>query len=220
MTGNLKKINQRRLIEGVGLLALFLTLLSLAITLTINARFLYVWDIDYLNILAEVPLSKAELLTNYDQLMNYLNVPWHTVLTMDDFPVSASGASHFYDVKVLFQINYGIFLLSLIPSFLYLRYLKERQQLFRLISPFKFALMIPIMIGFLMVASFQRFFVFFHEVFFMNDNWLFDIETDPIIGVLPADYFFHNFILFFILLELLFGIMVFVGRYSLKRGSN
>ncbi|MDN6641154.1 MAG: DUF1461 domain-containing protein, partial [Tetragenococcus sp.] len=38
-------------IERLGIFCLFLTLISLAVALTINARFIYVIDIDHLNIL-------------------------------------------------------------------------------------------------------------------------------------------------------------------------
>ncbi|MDN6363170.1 MAG: DUF1461 domain-containing protein, partial [Tetragenococcus koreensis] len=70
--------------ERLGICCLYLTFISLAVALTINARFIYVADIDYLNILDYVNLSKERLLENYDQLMAFLNRPWVTELSLPD----------------------------------------------------------------------------------------------------------------------------------------
>ena len=62
---------------------------------TINFRPLYVFDIGHLHILDYTSLDQETLLKNFDHLMNYLNNPFQTVLSLPDFPVSASGAHHF-----------------------------------------------------------------------------------------------------------------------------
>lgn len=53
-------------LERVGLICLLLTLLTLAITLTINARWLYQFDIGQLDLLDYTTLSEKELLHNFD----------------------------------------------------------------------------------------------------------------------------------------------------------
>lgn len=107
-------------LERIGLICLLVTLLTLAITLTINARWLYQFDIGQLDLLDYTSLSEKELLHNFDQLMRYLNLPWIKTLKMTDFPVSSSGALHFYEVKKLFLLNYGLLLVTVVPSILYL----------------------------------------------------------------------------------------------------
>ncbi len=62
--------------EYAGLFSLFLTLISLAVGVTINFRPLYVFDIGHLQILDYTSLDQETLLKNFDHLMNYLNNPF------------------------------------------------------------------------------------------------------------------------------------------------
>lgn len=206
-----------RWLERVGLLCLIVTLLTLAITLTINARWLYQFDIGHLDLLDYTTLSAKELMHNFDQLMRYLNLPWVETLKMTDFPVSSSGALHFYEVKKLFLLNYGILLVTIVPSFFYLRHLNKQQRLWTLIQPFRIAVVVPIVIAFLMAVNFDRFFIMFHGVFFNNDAWIFNPATDPIINVLPETFFLHCFILFFVLLEIFYLLPIYFGKRALKK---
>ncbi|MGM9903115.1 integral membrane protein [Enterococcus sp. 10A9_DIV0425] len=203
-------------LEYGGMVSLFLTLISLAIAITINFRLLYVFDIRYLNILNNTTLDQATLLQNYDQLMAYLNNPFQKVLELADFPMSASGLQHFYEVKQLFLLNYAVFLVSLIPSVFFIRNLRKEQRLWRLIRPFQIGMGVPVVIGFFMLIGFDRFFILFHETIFNNDDWIFDPRTDPIINVLPEQFFMHSFVLFFILLEVFFALVIFIGKREFK----
>jgi integral membrane protein (TIGR01906 family) len=196
---------------------LLLTLLTLAITLTINARWLYQLDIRHLGLLDYTTLSEKELLHNFDQLMRYLNLPWVETLKMTDFPVSTNGALHFYEVKRLFLVNYGVLLVTVIPSIVYVRHLNKQQRLWTMIQPFRIAVVVPIVIAFLMAVNFDRFFVLFHGVFFNNDAWIFNPATDPIINVLPETFFLHSFILFFVLLEIFYLLPIYFGKRALKK---
>ena len=67
--------------EYAGLVCLFFMLISLAIAITINFRFLYELDIKYLNILDHTTLDQETLLKNFDQLMAYLNNPFQKELS-------------------------------------------------------------------------------------------------------------------------------------------
>ncbi len=204
-------------LERLGLVCLLLTLLTMAITLTINARWLYQLDIRHLGLLDYTTLSEKELLHNFDQLMRYLNLPWVETLKMTDFPVSANGALHFYEVKRLFLVNYGVLLVTVIPSIVYVRHLNKQQRLWTMIQPFRIAVVVPIVIAFLMAVNFDRFFVLFHGVFFNNDAWIFNPATDPIINVLPETFFLHSFILFFVLLEIFYLLPIYFGKRALKK---
>lgn len=208
----MKKIGSLRLWEIIGLVCLFLMLISLAIALTINFRPLYVWDISRLNILDQTDVSKNQLLDNYHLLLDFLNKPWVTELSLPDFPMSQAGAGHFYDVKKLFLLDYGILLLTIIPSWLFLRHLKNTKRFFKLYQPFQWGMILPIVFGVIMLMGFDRFFVTFHELFFTNDDWLFDPVTDPIINVLPETFFMHCFVLFFLLIEVFFLLFFLLGK--------
>lgn len=205
--------------EYLGFFCLFLTIISLCIAITINFRPLYIFDIDYLAILDYTTIGKKELIANFDQLMQYLNNPFISTLKLSDFPVSESGAFHFYEVKRLFLLNYGVLLVTIVPSGFFLRYLKKNGWLWRLMNPFRIGMILPLFLLFLMFIGFDQFFVQFHSIFFNNDAWLFNPATDPIINVLPEGFFMHCFILFFILLEgiLLTGYLI--GRNALKKNK-
>ncbi|KAF1298313.1 hypothetical protein BAU15_13620 [Enterococcus sp. JM4C] len=213
----MNQLKKWRWLERGGLLSLFLTSISFAVLVTINFRPLYRFDVDYLKILDYTEVSKDVLMKNFGQLMSYLNNPFQSVLAMADFPSSASGAQHFYEVKLLFLLDYGVFFITLIPTILFLRSLFKNQRKWLLIRPFQIGMLIPVLFGFLMALGFDRFFVTFHEVFFNNDDWLFDPATDPIINVLPEEFFMHSFILFFLLIELIFLGFYLLGKRELKK---
>ena len=199
---------------------LVLFIVTVAITFTINARWLYQWDINYLNILNNVDVNRRELLLNYDELMRYLNLFWVNPLVMPDFPTSDMGAFHFFEVKKLFQLNYLVLAMTSIPSVWFILTMIKEKTMWLLIRPFTYILTGIGVILFGMLVAFDAFFVLFHSVFFNNDAWIFDPYTDPIILALPQDYFLHFFILFFVLLVTLLLIGILVGKGQLKQQKN
>lgn len=204
-------------LERAGIFCLILTIISLSITITLNFRLLYSVDIDFLKILDDVSLDKPTVLKNFDQLMSYLNNPFNPILHLSDFPVSKSGAFHFYEVKRLFLLCYGVLSVTLIPSSIVIFRLIKMKRVWRLIRPFQWGMIIPVFLGVVMSSGFDQFFVAFHQFFFNNDDWLFDPVTDPIINVLPEEFFVHSFMLFFVLLELFFFIGIVVGKRELRK---
>ena len=203
--------------ERLGILSLILTLISLAIACTINFTPLYSWDVEQYHLLDYTTVSKDVLMANYHQLIHFLNNPWNHTLALPDFPMSESGASHFYDVKKLFVLNYIVLIVTIVPSIYFFVRLVKNKRLWRLMRPMQWAMLVPILFGFLMALGFDRFFVTFHEVLFSNDDWLFNPATDPIINVLPEQFFMHCFILFFVLIEVFFFVCYWLGRRELKR---
>ena len=207
---------KQRVLAFLGLVSLFLFLLTLAITITINFRTLYRFSIQRFDLLTISGLDEHRLLANFDQLMDFLNKPWITSMNLPDFPMSKAGYGHFVDVKYLFLLNYAVLFVTVIPAVLYLLYLKRNARLWQLVRPFQWGMGVPVILGFFMAVGFDTFFVKFHELFFANDDWLFDPATDPIINVLPEGFFMYCFILAFVLLEVFFFLLVLVGRRSLK----
>lgn len=195
-------------------------ILSLTITLTINCFPLYHWELAHTDILTEVGLSKQVMLKNYWQLMAYLNFPWKSTLTLSNFPVSASGAQHFFEVKRLFLLCYAILIISVVPAIIHLVSLYRTKTLWLLDKPFKLLALLPFLLGFGMLLGFDRFFTLFHEVLFANDAWLFDPATDPIILALPETFFQHCFVLAFLLLECFALIGIWLGRRQLKQQTS
>lgn len=191
-----QKITQ---IAGYTVISLFI--LSLAVAATINFTPLYAFDIVYLDIPKYAGLPKEQILTNYRILLAYLNLPWIFALDMPDFPSSASGLFHFFEVKKLFVLDYLILIFSGVGTFGFVRHLNRRQESWRLLPYFRKGMLLPLGILLALLVSFDTLFVLFHQVFFNNDAWLFNPATDPIILALPAEFFMHSFLLAFGLIE-------------------
>lgn len=78
---------------------------------------------------------------------------------------------------------------------------------------------LPVLIGLVgLFLGFDEFFTLFHEALFPGDSsWLFNPILDPIIDVLPEEYFLQCFVIFFLIYE---GIMVgltWLAHKQLKR---
>ncbi len=207
--GNKMKI---KLLHFIGLTSLFLCILTVAITITINFIPLYRFDLTYFNIPEYLGMSKETILDNYQILLDYLNKPWVSELNMPNFPSSEEGLFHFYEVKKLFLINYIVAIVSTIGSVLYLRYIKRHQLTWKLISPFQWGMVVPFVVLIVIALNFDELFVAFHELFFNNDAWLFNPSTDSIILALPEAFFMHCFILAFSIIEL-----TIVGGYFITK---
>lgn len=203
--------------QRFGLLSLILCCLTFAIAFAIYFLPLYAWDIRHLEIEQITGLSKETLMEEYRKLMKYLTFPWVNHLSLAHFPMSESGRSHFEEVKNLFLLNNLVLLVTIVPSILFVRKSREEQQLWRLIRPFEWVAVVPIILGFFLAVGFQTFFEEFHHLLFRNNDWIFDPSTDPIILALPEEFFMHCFLLAFLVLEILAVVWIIVGKRQLKK---
>lgn len=185
-----------------GIASIFVWIITITIAITIWSVPLFQFSLRHLNIPEKVGMSFEEIMENYHILLQYLHFPWMDQLSLPSFPVSASGAFHFYEVKLLFYLNYGLLLASTIGSIFYLRKLKEINGFWRLREVFKVAIFIPFLLLLILAIDFDWLFVKFHEIAFNNDAWLFNPTTDPIITVLTQEFFMYSFVLAFSLIEL------------------
>jgi len=191
-----------------GTASIFVFILTAVIALTILAVPLYRFSLNFLNFPEQVGMSVNQIMENYYAVLKYLHFPWLDTLVLPDFPVSASGAFHFYEVKLLFYVNYGLLALSSVGSVFYLRKLQKERTFWKLVNPFKIAIFVPFVLLLILALDFNWMFVMFHEILFNNDAWLFNAATDPIIRVLPQEFFMYCFILAFTLIE-----SSFIGGY-------
>lgn len=197
-------------------LGLYLWLLSGTIVLTINATWLYYFNARWQHLGHLVNLSTGRLMTNYFQLLAYLNFPWVRKLQMRDFTDSPSALVHFADVKNLFLLDYGVFIVTCVTTYYLWRRLKRDRQLWRFVLPMQTALWVPPLIAAVMAVNFDQFFVLFHKILFRNSDWLFDPLFDRIIIVLPDTFFGQCFVLAFVILEWSFAYYLSVGKQALK----
>jgi len=197
-----------------GIPSIFFSILTLVISATILFIPLYQFTLIIHNIPQQVDMSFEMIMDNYYVLIEYLHSPFVSELNFPDFASSESGLFHFYEVKRLFYLNYGVLFVSGVGSIVYLRKLFKNNRLYILVKPFQIAKWVPLILLVLLVINFDTMFVIFHQLLFNNDAWVFNPQSDPIINVLPQQFFMYCFIFAFALLQ---GLLIFGSRYSKKR---
>ena len=182
-TTKIKNFLQQHLI---GLLV-FISLVSLTAIITLNLTFTYPWISRHYELDIVTGLDHATLLYNYRRIIHYTNWPWITTLYMPDFPMSATGEFHFWEVKIIFQILQVISILFIIWLIISIR------KKWHLLKYFNASANLTIIIfGIflaIMLTDFDFFFYWFHRGLFNNDYWIFNHRYDPIILALPAELF-------------------------------
>lgn len=198
--------------------SLLLFWLTLCIALTINFHPLYWWFSEHYNLAKLVSLNEQGLRKEYLTLLAYLNYPWVRSLDLV-LPVSYNGMRHFEDVKNLFLLDYVVLLLTAFPAIKYLKELITKKQVWRLQNKIYGLFIVLFGIALFLSIDFERFFVLFHEVLFRNSDWIFDPALDPIILVLPSEFFLACFALFIGLFAIGAIVLVLLGKYQLKRSK-
>lgn len=138
---------------------------------------------------------------------------------------SQPGADHFADVRTLFVLDLRVLALSLAALaalFVYCRRKKVRPYCFRGRGPGFWAAAglgaVFAAIGALAALDFDRAFVLFHALFFPGkDNWLFNWWEDPVILILPEDFFRNCAILILALLLVWCGILIAADLWAGRR---
>ena len=192
-----------------------LFLLSLSILLTIYLAWLvYPLEISWLHLTSRVPFHPQTIQHNFNVLMDYLTNPLNQALKMPDFPSSASGIHHFAVVKGLFHLAQGVAVATLPVFYLFWKQVIQKGFLSLYRRGLLIMLSLPLVLGLVGVfIGFEQFFTLFHQILFVGDDtWLFDPAKDPVILILPEDFFLHAFLLFFCLYELIFGFMYLKSR--------
>lgn len=181
-----------------------LTSLGLAITTVVFVSPLfYRLQLEINPLHLQVGLTKSRLMENYGEMMRYLIDPRVSQLIMPDFSSSTNGLQHFEEVKLLIQlllIFTLILLVVTIISIILIRHSKYKQAF---LKQFLYsAVFLPFLVIFMIIVAFDQIFLWFHLLLFNNDYWLFNPLTDPIINVLPQNFFMILFILTIFLYEI------------------
>lgn len=142
-----------------------------------------------------VGLPYSQLITTYDEIIRFLLNPQEVDFALSYFSSSAQGIQHFADVKFLIFMLIVSGLISFALMFYFLQQ-SVKKRLKRKMSPyFYFAMALPMFLLIAMIFSFDRVFILFHQVVFTNDYWLFNPASDPVIQILPQEFFFVLFFL-------------------------
>ena len=213
---------QKMLTFSTDLLMGFLfTIIAIAVALlvTINFKPLFYYDIEHLGLVESSGFSEDVIRRNYDALIEYCSPFFTDELSFPDFAASESGLFHFEEVKVIFNFIYTCGLICLviyIPIGIYK--LKKKSFSFIKVSAAT-AVLLPAIAAALCAINFNKLFIRFHEIVFNNDDWLFNYKTDPVILILPEDFFMHCLIMIIVLVIIFSCIMFFIHKLIKKKLS-
>ena len=179
------------------------------INFTVGFKQLYYFDIDYLNISELSGLSKDDIKLNYDYLIDYnlnKNVSEFKLPTLKSSP---QGKIHFEEVRNIFQNINKLAKLLLVVSLVGI-ILSVKNKNIKILKTTSITLIImPLLLTVQILLNFEKSFIIFHKLLFRNDYWIFNPDLDPVINILPEEFFFHSGMMILILI-LLVSIVLFV----------
>ena len=203
----------RKITDVLSALVLTATIISAAVVLTLGAsKPLYYFDIDYLHIQEDSGYEKEEIWENYNALIDYNLSPFIKKLEFPTFPMSKEAEIHFAEVKEIFQGFLWMFVIGIPVSVMVSMMNRRHHRLGYLKLAGILTIALPILLGILVAVNWDRAFVLFHEIAFDNDYWLFHPDTDPVIAILPDDFFLHCAVMILVLVAIGAGICIWRWR--------
>ena len=208
MSKAINKSNLLHLLSDIFMGILFTIIaISAALIITINFKPLFLYEINAQNLVEHSGYDRETIIRNYDALIEYCSPFFTDALIFPDFSASESGLFHFEEVKIIFNTIYISGLISLL-LYVSLSIFKLRQKSYSFIkTSAATTVLLPTIAAALCAINFEKLFIRFHEIVFNNDDWLFDYRTDPVILILPEEFFMHCLIMIIILIIVFAGIM-------------
>ena len=164
--------------------------ISASVTVTLFDRGAYARLQDRLGLPEAAGVSEEELLANYNALIDYNSVFFAGPLEFPTFAMSDAGRIHFEEVKRIFSAFQAMAIVSAALTALCCAFLLRRRRRRFLALGGVLAVAVPAgVLAAMGAAGWDRFFVLFHQLFFNNEFWVFDARTDPVILILPDEFF-------------------------------
>ncbi len=179
-----------------------LTIISLAIVLTLACKPLYYLDIHALHIPEATGYTISEIKSNYNAVIDYCLSFGNAPLKFPTFPMSEGGRIHFAEVKNIFNLFKYMAIGGTLASTAGILWMRRRHCYGYLKLTAILTVALPAIIGAAVALNWDWAFVTFHEIAFNNDYWLFDPATDPVINILPDAYFLHCAVMILVLVIL------------------
>lgn len=190
-TVTMKQNKKYTLLSALAAISLCIFIISAAVVFTLNFRALYYRDVDALDIPYESDYPREEIIENYDALIDYNTIFFKGRLVFPTLPMSESAEIHFAETKNIFiAFELAFFVSTPVAAVCTYALLKRKRCSFLKAAGIS-SLTLPALIGSCFAISWDDSFVIFHKLFFNNDYWIFDWHTDPIILMLPDEYFLH-----------------------------
>lgn len=210
------------------LISLFVALLivSVSITLPILIRPFYYLQIEALELPQKTGLTFSDIKFAYDEMMDYC-LGLRPDFSVGILQYSEEGASHFADVRALFFIDFAIIGISALSLAIIAIILKKKR-----LTPHKFLGRsapfwsvasigaICAVLGIACAIDFQKTFIFLHKIFFVGKtNWSFKPSQDPVIHLLP-NQFFSNCAIFIFSAIILASIAILLYEFYPRKPMN
>ncbi len=176
--------------KGMGILG-FLVLVCISVTLVLNFRPLYYMDMKLLDIPGQSGYEESLIKENYDILITYNNITYGGKLNFKDLPMSETAKIHFLEVKRLFGLFEWCAIIGGTIFVIQARIMWKKRRFRWLKYTAVSSIAIPLVLGVFVLSNWEAVFIGFHRLVFRNDYWLFDPQTDPIITMLPDEFFSH-----------------------------
>ena len=181
-----------------------LVILSGAIAVPILFRPFYWWHIGPLQLDEWMGLTAGQIKEAYGQMLDYC-IGLSDTFSVGVLPFSPWGASHFVDVRNLFLLDLWAFAVGSV--LLLALCLLDRREHIRLkghTPGYWSAVGVGVtfvVVGGLASLDFNAAFTVFHKLFFPGkDNWIFNGKEDPVIYILPEEFFRNCAILILVLI--------------------
>ena len=194
-------------------LACAVIIICLAVSITVWFRPLYYFDIDYLQIPARSGIAAEICRMNYDVLIDYNVIGGPDTLQFPTLAMSETGRIHFEEVKDIFIAMQWIGIiggLAIIAAFVFW---KEKDWMHYSVLA---AVGIAAVVLAAVIIDWQWAFETMHKIFFNNDYWLFSPKTDPVIRILPDEFFMHCGIMIILIVVLIMAAFEIIYRKRRK----
>lgn len=211
---------KKKFLNTLAVIGLTLLVMIGALLMVTKIKSIYVYGEEVLHISEYSGVSRKVAMENYAYVIDYLNGDEKMKFELPSMDYSEDGAYHFYEVKQLIKLAERvevILILILLPTILYLC-IKEKEYNFLKISGVSI-IVFPVILAVLVSINFEKAFTIFHKLFFYNDKWIFDPRTDPIIDILPEEFFaFCGIIILGIIIVT--GILMCILHLIIRKKSN
>lgn len=176
------------------ILVISLSLMFLVISIENNAynKNYFIKSFEKYNIEQATSKSMEELDVITTDIIKYLKNEGGNELLEPHF--NEREILHMDDVQKLFDLERMIKYITIITSFLIILYFIKKEQILTLGKTLFYGLfsnyIVLSILGILLLLDFNKYFTYFHLIFFTNELWLLDPATDLMIQMLPEEFFF------------------------------
>lgn len=186
-----------------------------SIAVPLLCRPFYYAHIQGMDLCGYTGLSEEQIRQAYNEMMDFC-LGLSSEFSVGPLIWSESGREHFADVRGLFLLDLGVLALCLVllaAIFVLCRKKNWHPYGFKGHGPGFWGAVglgvVFLVVGGLAALDFDRAFVVFHQIFFPGkSNWIFDWRTDPIILLLPQEFFRNCALLILVLILTWCGVLI------------